>query len=402
MAALVAALLMTGMAACSAAIPVPARSPGSSASGSPPNTPTETPGVSPAAATREPDDLGARVEVGSIDPSLTNPVLEFRSDGESVVFSSGRASDAAPDAAPDLWRVPLPGGDPALLWRNPERNHSIVRIAADLGTVAFVDMPLSGERAWNLWLLSRGATTAHLLDTHPGDEDVSTLVPSLALWGDTLVWTAFDRGADGPVSQLRIAQAPDWEPRTIRELRATDAEVWLPSLLGSTLAYMEVHYRDARTSDERFVFLTSTARDGEPRRLDESGLATMPVVVDGAVLWKEADPGFAMFNWGRMFHHDLETGTTRRLRVAPQQFVNYPSAGNRFAAWWGADSFQLGVYDLVLDEPQLLFRNSTASQEGALRPHIAGDLLVWMHVNVDAGTERGELRYAFLPTPRDP
>jgi hypothetical protein len=329
-------------------------------------------------------------------------VLEFRSDGESVVFSSGRASDSAPDAAPDLWRIPLPGGDPDLLWRNPERNHSIVRIAADLGTVAFVDMPLSGERAWNLWLLSRGATTARLLDTHPGDEDVSTLVPSMALWGDTLVWTAFDRGAHGPVSQLRIAQAPDWEPRTIRELRATGAEVWLPSLLGSTLAYTEVHYRDGRTSDERFVFLTTTAPDAEPRRLDQSGLATMPVVVDGAVLWKEADPGFAMFNWGRMFHHDLETGTTRRLRVAPQQFVNYPSAGNRFAAWWGADSFQLGVYDLVLDEPQLLFRNSTASQESALRPHIAGDLLVWMHVDVDAGTERGELRYAFLPAPRDP
>ena len=99
------------------------------------------------------------------------------------MFSSGRASDAAPDAAPDLWRIPLPGGGPAMLWRNPERDHSIVRIAADLGTVAFVDMPLSGERAWNLWLLSRGASTAHLLDAHPGDEDVSTLVPSMALSG---------------------------------------------------------------------------------------------------------------------------------------------------------------------------------------------------------------------------
>ena len=63
--------------------------------------------------------------------------------------------------------------------------------------------------------------------------------------------------------------------------------------------------------------------------------------------------------------------------------MNYPSAGTRYAAWWGADSFQLGVYDLVLDEPQLLFRNSTASQESALRPHIAGDLLVWLHVDVD-------------------
>ena len=348
------------------------------------------------------DELSERVEIRSIDPSLTNPVLEFRSDGESIVFSSGRAPDTAPDATPDLWRISPPKGEAELLWRNPERNHSIVRIAADLGSVAFVDMPVTGERAWSLWFLPRGATTPLLLDTHPGDEDVSSLVPSMALWGETLVWTAFDRGTDGPVSQLRIAQAPDWEPRTIRELLAADAEVWLPSLLGSTLAYVEVHYRDGRTSDERFVFLTDTAPDAEPRRLDASGLATMPVVVDGAVLWKEADPGFAMFNWGRMFHHDLATGTTRRLRLSPQRYVNYPSAGNRYAAWWGADSFQLGVYDLLLDEPQLLFRRPTASDESALRPHIAGDLLVWMHVDVEADGEHGELRYAFLPGVRDP
>jgi hypothetical protein len=204
------------------------------------------------------------------------------------------------------------------------------------------------------------------------------------------------------VSQLRIAHAPDWEPRTIRGLPAADAELWLPSLLGSTLAYVEVHYRDDRTWDERFVFVTDTTTDAEPRRLDASGRATMPVVVDGAVLWKEADPGFAMFNWGRMFRHDLATGITRRLRLAPQQFVNYPSAGNRYAAWWGADSFQLGVYDLVLDEPQLLFRRPIASHESALRPHVAGDLLVWMHVDAEADGERGELRYAYLPGVRDP
>ena len=403
-AAVLAASLSVGMAACTAAVPISPRPASPSASvpaGTvPPSDVPSTPAT--ASATTDADELGERVEIGSIDPSLTNPVLEFVSDGEAIVFSSGRAPDTAPDATPDLWRISVPSGEPDLLWRNPERNHSIVRIVADLGSVAFVDMPVTGERAWNLWLLPRGATTAVLLDTHPGHADVSSLVPSMALWGDTLVWTAFDRGTDGPVSQLRVAHAPDWEPRTLRELPAAEAEVWLPSLYGSTLAYVEVHYRDERTSDERFVFVTDTTLDAEPRRLDASGRATMPVVVDGAVLWKEADPGFSMFNWGRMYHHDLATGTTRRLRLAPQQFVNYPSAGNRYAAWWGADSFQLGVYDLVLDEPQLLVRRPTASHESALRPHIAGDLLVWMHVDVEADGEHGELHYAFLPGVRDP
>ena len=60
------------------------------------------------------------------------------------------------------------------------------------------------------------------------------------------------------------------------------------------------------------------------------------------------------------------------------------------------------VYDLVLDEPQLLFRRPAASHESALRPHIAGDLLVWMHVDIEADGEHGALRYAFLPGVRDP
>lgn len=347
-------------------------------------------------------DLASQIEIGSIDPGLTHPVLEFRSDGEAIVFSSAREPDSGLDAAPDLWRIPLPREDPQLLWRNPERGNAIVGIAADLGSVAFVDSPISGERAWNLWLLPRGATEPLLLDTHPGDEDVSSLVPSLALHGDALVWTAFGRGPNGPVSRLRVAQAPAWEPRTLLELPAAEAEVWLPSLRGSTLAYMVLTYSADRATDERAVYLTDIATGTEPRRLDRSGRATMPVVVDDAVLWKEAEPGFSMFNWGRMFRYDLRTGAIVRLRTAPQQFVNYPSAGSRFAAWWGSDSFQLGVYDLVLGGPRLLARHGIDSQENELRPHIAGDLLVWMHVDSNADDRRGELRYAFLPSARDP
>jgi hypothetical protein len=263
-------------------------------------------------------------------------------------------------------------------------------------------MSLTGERSWDLWLLPRNSTEAILLDGHPGDEDVSSLVPSLAIYEDTVVWTAFDRGTAGPVSQLRIAQAPGWEPRTLRELPAAEAELWSPSLLGSTLAYVEVHYLDRRSSDERHVYLTSTDPGGEPRRLDRSGRATMPVVIDDGVLWKEAEEGFSMFNWGKMYRYDPADESVRQLSTRPQQWINYPSAGYRYAAWEGADSFQLAVYDLLHDDELLLARHSIASQESELRPHLAGDLLVWLHVELDGGAERSELRYAFLPGPRDP
>jgi hypothetical protein len=82
--------------------------------------------------------------------------------------------------------------------------------------------------------------------------------------------------------------------------------------------------------------------------------------------------------------------------------VNYPSAGGRFVAWWGADSFRLNLYDLARDEPRLVAVNSTVSQESELRPHLAGDLLVWRHVHAFDEDDPGELRYAFLPPVREP
>ena len=395
------AVCASGVAACTAVTPTPSLA-GSAADGSSPAW-TQSASASSAPSPKESgDDLRAEIQIVSVDPSVTHPLLEFVSDGESVVFSSGRADDAGPDAAPDLWRIVPPGSEPELLWRNPEREHAIVKIAGDLGLIAFVEMPLTGERAWNLWLLPRGAEAPILLDQHPGDKDVSSLVPSLAVSEEAVAWTAFDRGQQGPVSQLLIARAPDWQAEQIHQVPATEAEIWLPSLRGSTLAYAEVHYSPDRSSDERHVYLTTTAPSAERRRLDDSGLATMPIVVDGAVLWKEADRGFNMFNWGRMFRYDLLTNQVGRLDTAPQPDVNYPSAGSRFVTWWGADSFWLTVYDLARDEPRLVARNTHESQESEFEPHIAGDLLVWRHVAPLDPDDLGELRYAFLPPLREP
>lgn len=397
------AICASGVTACAAVAPTP--SPTGSIAERPAPASADAAAGSPVPSHNQAsagDDLRAEIEIVSVDPALTHPILGFVSDGESIVFSSGRADDAGADAAPDLWRIRPPSTESELLWRNPEREHAIVKIAGDLGLIAFVDMPLTGERAWNLWLLPRGADAPILLDRHPGDEDVSSLVPSLAVSEETVAWTAFERGEDGPVSQLLVARAPDWEPETIHQLRADAAEIWLPSLRGSTLAYTEVHYSADRSTDERHVYLTTTAPDAERRRLDDSGLATMPVVLDGAVLWKEADRGFNMFNWGRMFRYDLRTNEVSRLDTAPQPDVNYPSAGSRFVTWWGADSFWLTVYDLARDEARLVARNTHESQESEFEPHIAGDLLVWRHVAPLDPDDLGELRYAFLPPLREP
>ena len=358
-----------------------------------------SPAPSPVATS--PGGLADEIEVGVLGSEATGDLLEFASTGASIVYSAGGA-DAAAGAAPDLWRLtPGPDAVPELAWRNPDRDHSIVRIDGDLDTVAFVEMPVDGERAWNLWVLPPDGE-AVILDSHPGDETVSSLVPSFSIYEPAIVWTAFDRGPSGAVSQMLAASAPDWTPRVVAEIPSAEGELWLPSLYGDTVVYTEVRYADDRRSDERSVLLGSIGLAGEPpRRLDTSGLATMPQIVDDVVVWKEADRGFNMFNWGRMFRYELATGEVSTLDTWPQDHVNYPSAGSRFVAWWGSNSTTLGVYDLVLDRARLIERHAPDGRVSAVRPHLRGDLLVWMHADDTLPGRVRELRYAFLPGVRD-
>jgi hypothetical protein len=358
--------------------------------------PSPTPARSPAVGPRQ-VDLGSELDIGTLAGEAGDAVGEFASDGWSIIFSSGVAPDVArDDAAPDVWRLtPGPSAEPELVWRNPARDHTIARIAGDAGAVAFVDFPLTGERAWTLRFIPRHETEARILDEHPGDADVPSLVPSISVGEDSVVWSSFDRGADGPVSQLLKASAPTWEPRVLLQVPAAEAELWLPSISGGLVAFTEVRYAPDRLSDERHVYLMDPDDPDGRRRLDTTGRATMPLIVPGAVLWKEADPGFNMFNWGRMFRFDLETEAVTRVDASPQEYVNYPSAGGRFVAWYGADSFALGVYDHLLGEARVIERSG--NDTSLLRPHLARDLLVWMRVAGSGADNRAELRYVFLP-----
>ena len=395
----VLALCLGGVTACGVVTPPPSTARADRTADPAASRAPSTPASAPASAPTHPSDLGADLDIGTFERDLSGTTLEFISDGEAIVYSSSRAADAGPRGSPDLWRYEPGADEPVLLWRNPQRDNAIVKMAGEYGTVAFVDIPLTGERAWNLWLIPEPGAEAVLLDSHPGDEDVSSLVPSIAIYRPIVAWTAFDRGPAGPVSQLIVAEGPDWTPRVVQERRAAEAELWLPSLYGADMVYTEVRYSEDRSRDERFVHLLDLSNPGaEPRRLDASGRATMPLILDDVVLWKEAEPGFNMFNWGEMYRFDLATGEVRRISTWPQDAVNYPSIGERFAAWWGADSFSFGVYDVERDEPRLIERFPADSQDNVLRPHVAGSLLVWLFVDGAAAGGPSELRYAFLPT----
>lgn len=404
-AALAVAGLTVPSAGCESSAPLPTlpgptpvavrHMPQPSAPASP--SPTATPGPDFSSVV----DLGLELDIGVLGPEHTEGMLDFASDGEAILFSSGALPDvASTGGAPDLWRL-APFDEPEVVWKNPARDHTLARIGGEVGTYAFVDMPTTGEREWTLYLIPRRGQEAIVLDRHPGDEDVPSFVPSFHVYERRIVWTAFDRGPDGPVSQLLTAAEPSWEPTLLLEREADEVEIWLPSQNGADVAYTEVRYAPDRLSDERSVWLMPIADPSATRRLDTSGLATMPVMVPDAILWKEAGAGYNMFNWGSMYRHDRWTGEVTEVDLGPQPYVNYPSGGQRYAAWWGNDSFAFAVYDHVVGESRLIERTRIGSDTGILRPHITGSLLAWLRVVGSDADAWAELRYAWVPDAAD-
>ena len=392
-----AAIALGGVVACTATTP----SPGPSGSAGPSGTARPSVAVTaPAAPSPSPDvvllDLSDEMDVQRLTPEFTSMVLEHASTGDSVILSAGPEKT---EAAPDLYRVLPAVGEPELIWRNEHRDHSLVKIGGEFDRVAFVDMPITGELGWDLWFIPEAGAEPILLDRHPGDPDVPSFAPSFSIYYPHIVWTAFDAGRDGPVSQLLYAEAPNWDPRVITERPAAEAELWFPSLLGNTLVYTEIVYSADRQTDERHAYQLELGLPGdEARRLDTSGLATMPLINYYAILWKEADPGFHMLNWGRLFRYDPDTGAASLLDTSPHDYVNFPSIGERFVAWWGADATRFNLYDLERDEVRQILRYPRDGLQRIIRPHLAGGLLVWRNVDGRTQPSTSEIRYSYLPS----
>jgi len=399
-AALLPALLVSGVVVAACAAATPTRSPASHD-----EPPSDAPSAgAPTLASERPSPPGLNaleLDIGQIDPAWVWPMLDFGSDSYAVIWSSGVLDGPVGNNVPDLWRY-VPGQpEPELLWRNPHRDRQLPKVAGDTDVWAFAETSSLGERWWNLWLLTEPGGEPILLDSHPGDENIPSLVPSFDVDAGRIAWTSFDRAPDGAVSQIWMAEAPDWEPHLLGEAAASERAFWLPSLRGERLAYVEVTIGADPSEDVRHVLLADLATPGaDPTQLDSSGNATMPVLADDAVIWKEPDKGFAMFNWGRLYGYAFETGEITPLRIAPQDYVNYPSGGGRFVAMWGADSSTFAVRDLELGANRLIARFDN-QVDAIMRPHLAGDLLVWLHLRTDGPGDgpRAPIEYAWLPEP---
>jgi hypothetical protein len=339
-------------------------------------------------------DLGESLDIRSVGPAFTARVLEFASTGFSIVASA--ADDRGDDAAPDLYLIPPDTGEPQLIWRNSRRDHSLVKLAADGDTIAFVDMPITGEAAWTLRLIAEEGAESIVLDELDDDPTIPTLVPSMSVYWPYVAWTAFHAGPDGPVSRLLYAQSPDWEPVVLAERPAAAAELWFPALHGAQLVYTELVYAEDRQSDERRVWLTEINDPDGPQRLDTSGLATMPVLNQYDIAWKEGDPGFHQLNWGSIVRYDPDGGAARPMPMWHEDDVNFPSAGTRFMTWRAADSRRLGVWDGARGEARGIVAYESPSQR-VLRPHIAGSLITWLFVDDSVEPELSEIRYALVP-----
>ncbi|HEX7197567.1 MAG TPA: hypothetical protein VF364_12135 [Candidatus Limnocylindria bacterium] len=400
--AALAALLAGGVVACTAATPTP-----SSPAGSPGTTPSASASVlvapsaePPPAASLSPNHL--ELDIGQLDPDWLWPMLDFASDSYAVIYSSGVLDGPVGDGAPDLWRY-VPGApEPELLWRNPDRDRQLAKIAGDTDVWAFAEMSSLGERWWNLWLLTEPGGEPMLLDAHPGDEHIPSLIPSFDVDAGRVAWTSFGRGASGAaVTRLWLAEAPTWEPRILAEADAATRAYWLPSLRADQLAYVDVEVGADPVEDVRHVMLMDLV-PGSPAavQLDTSGNATMPVLTEQGVIWKEPDAGFAMFNWGRLFRYSFEDGAISPLRTGPQEYVNYPSGGGRFVAMWAADSFTFAVHDLDRSASRTIVSYDNGV-DSIMRPHLAGDLLVWLHSRSGSSEDgtRSPLEFAWLPEP---
>lgn len=406
-AAALTALLVGGVVACTAATPPPPP-PLPEASTQPPSEEpiapsSPSPRASPTERAVRPSPNRLDVEIGQLDPEWVWPMLDFASDSYAVIYSSGVLDGPVGDGAPDLWRY-VPGQpEPELLWRNPDRDRQLAKVAGDTDVWAFAETSSLGERWWNFWLLTEPGGEPILLDSHAGDEDIPSLVPSFDVDAGRVVWTSFGRDATGAaaVSQLWLAEAPAWEPRLLAEDAAAKHAYWLPSLRSHQLAYVDVTIGPEPAEDVRHVMLLNLATpDAPPEPLDTSGNATMPILTDNDVIWKEPDRGFAMFNWGRLFRYSLESGLISTVRIGPQEYANYPSGGGRFVAMWGADSSTFAVHDLERGASRLIATYDSGI-DSIMRPNLAGDLLVWLHLRTD-GLGNGPpapIEYAWLPEP---
>jgi hypothetical protein len=348
------------------------------------------PATSSPTATATP--LPVAVEIHEVPGTVTELLQDYRTDGKEIIFSSGPLDDPQM-TAPDLYRYNRATGEREVIFANPDRDSNLLPVAVSDGQYAFAELNerLYGPDGWGLWYMSSEAATPRLLDQSDREQEMPSPIPLMALSGDWLVWQAFHQTAEGPRSQLLLADLPDGDKQVLFSADpVAEAQYWTPALDGDRLVYSVVDYSQPDTP--RNVYLLDLGDpEATPRRLDTSGRAVTPAIRGDNVTWKEADN---VFEWGTITHLSLADGRLSHPSFGRQTELNYPAVGNRFVSAWGRDYGVVYIYDLKRHEAVLVEEWPQSPPAISVRPLVGGDLLLWVSSPDD--TLQSTLKWADL------
>lgn len=384
------------IAACSSAVPVQPRAsltPGASAVVSPQ---TAAPSPSIAGSTDPVADLEhGPFPTGCVDQAYTTPLLDAKTDGRRLIWSSG-ANHGAPDAASDLFVVePGSATAPRVAFDNPSRDSLLINLVGNGGSIVFVEqnVRLYGDAGWRLWLLNPDQPTPLAIDTSDSAPGAGSPLPFPSMNGTDVVWTAVHKIGGGLRYELLDYSIPAGRTRVIASASATTTEYWFPSLAqDGALVYATVEPHTA--GPEFHIYLTSLA-GARATRLDPSGGVTTPAFNGSVVLWKRVAEN--VFEAGGLELYDLATGSVTPIQVGRQMAVNYPSVDARYGAVWGNDAKDFEIVDLASARSVVVQRWNETYPFGIVRPQIAGDLMVYVIGPDDPAAGDLRLCWARLP-----
>jgi hypothetical protein len=350
---------------------------------SPSTTPADTHEGSPApqgtpVGTLVPPSAPTSWRTGTIDQQYTTPALEFRSTGTYLIWSTGARVDPAvqteADSAPDLFAA-LPGGEPILLYDNPNRDSRLEFIGGYGDRFAFVEdnVRAFGLGGWKLWYLVGLGGRPQLLD-----QGGTGQWPFFEMSDGYLVWSHGDENT----SQLRLLDLTTMVQRVLVSEPAVKAQFYFPHIDGSRLVY-NTRTLSPDDSDICEVFFRDLASDAPPVRLDVSDTASEPAIHGDHIVWKETDPTISFLNAGTLVLYSLATRTIEPLRIPTIGTLGFtePSMGNRYVAAWPQTNRRLYLADLQNGTfPPVLDLGPSKSQNPDYvgHPDLAGDLLAYI------------------------
>ena len=314
---------------------------------------------------------------GTIRRQFTTPLLEVRSTGTHLIWSTGARADPNGDLAPDLYAAE-PGGTPSVVYDNPNRDSQLSFLDGADTRIAFIETNerLLGVGGWKLWYLASLDGKAIVVDAGTGSE-----LPTFAISRDHLVWATVE--VEPAESQLLDLDLGSMDRRVLVSAGPDHKQFWYPDVDGDRVVYGTVEPQADLSEDQRHVYLLDLTVKGPGARLDHSQSASEPAIHGNDIVWKESDQRFNFKIAGQLVHYRIDSGTQEALDMPAEGDLGFvePTIGNRFATAWPQSDRKLYLADLVNGTfPPILDLGSTDDDphDAVALPDISGNLLAYV------------------------